>query len=103
MDLIGRRARGLSLLALATISVFNCAPQENPAPTASEQQLILARVRRESLRYQRELPNLICTQLTTRSMDESGTGKHWKQVDQLEVEDDYVGPFVNHKLLMMND
>ena len=102
MDLIGRRARGLSLLALATISVFNCAPQENPAPTASEQQLILARVRRESLRYQRELPNLICTQLTTRSMDESGTGKHWKQVDRLEVEDDYVGPFVNHKLLMMN-
>jgi hypothetical protein len=35
-------------------------------------------------------------------VDETGTGRRWKLNDQLEVEDDYVGSFVNHKLLMLN-
>jgi hypothetical protein len=73
-----------------------------PPPTSDEQRVILARVSRESLRYQRELPNLVCTQLTVRSVDQTGTGKHWKQRDRLEVEDAYVDPFLNHKLLMFN-
>jgi hypothetical protein len=91
-------------LLLATMTLYGAAPQDlaSPPPTAEEQRLILARVSRESLRYQRELPDLICTQLTNRSVDDSGTGKHWKGRDRLEVEDDYVGRFVNHKLLMMN-
>ena len=91
------------LAFLAALALYGAAPQERrPAPSADEQRMILARVSRESLRYQRELPDLICTQLTTRTIDETGTGKHWKQRDRLEVEDDYVGRFVNHKLLMMN-
>jgi hypothetical protein len=95
-------------LLLATMTVYGalyCAAAQDataPPPTAEQQRLILARVSRESLRYQRELPDLICTQLTNRSVDETGTGKHWKRRDRLEVEDDYVGRFVNHKLLMMN-
>ncbi|HEY4362652.1 MAG TPA: hypothetical protein VGN17_16915 [Bryobacteraceae bacterium] len=93
----------LGLLVLAPLAVCAAAPQvSQPAPTPDEQRMILARVSRESLRYQRELPDLICTQLTRRTLDESGTGKHWKQRDRLEVEDDYVGRFVNHKLLMIN-
>jgi hypothetical protein len=109
MDLIGRSVRGRQVLVLLAASALCGGAQESPPavpadppPTSNEQQLILARVGRESLRYQRELPNLICTQLTTRSMDDSGTGKHWRLSDRLEVEDDYVGPFVNHKLLAMN-
>jgi hypothetical protein len=91
-------------LLLAMLTLCGAAPQDTagPPPTAEQQRLILARVSRESLRYQRELPDLICTQLTDRSVDETGTGKHWKRRDRLEVEDDYVGRFVNHKLLMMN-
>lgn len=102
MDLTQPGVRTLSVLVL--LAGANLFGQEisDPAPTAAEQQRILARVGRESLRYQRELPNLICTQMTTRSVDESGTGKHWKLSDRLEVEDDYVGPFVNHKLLVVN-
>jgi hypothetical protein len=71
-------------------------------PSPDEQRVILARVGLESLRYQRELPKLVCTQLTVRSVDQTGTGKHWKRRDRLEVEDTYVDPFLNHKLLMFN-
>jgi hypothetical protein len=102
MDLTQPRVRALSALVLLAASALSAQGIEDPPPTANEQQLILARVGRESIRYQRELPNLICTQLTTRSVDESGTGKHWKQSDKIEVEDDYVGQFVNHKLLVIN-
>jgi hypothetical protein len=77
--------------------------QQNPAPpSANDQRVLLARVRQEALRYQRELPDFICTQLTTRSIDESGTGKHWKRRDSLEVEDVYVSGFVNHKLIQLD-
>ena len=71
-------------------------------PTLDQQQRLLANVRAESVRYQRDFPNLICTQLTRRSIDESGTGKSWKLQDVIEVEDNYVGAFVNHKLLMID-
>jgi len=59
-------------------------------------------VRQEALRYQRELPDFLCTQLTTRSVDATATGKHWKQRDTLEVEDVYISGFVNHKLILLN-
>jgi hypothetical protein len=106
MDFAGARLYVCVLLASSVTPALCAAAQDTtpapPAPAQAEQRLVLARVGRESLRYQRELPNLICTQLTKRNVDETGTGKSWKRNDQLEVEDDYVGPFVNHKLLMLN-
>jgi hypothetical protein len=104
MDFTQPGLRALPVLVWLATVTFTGSAQEisDPVPTVAEQQRILARVGRESLRYQRELPNLICTQLTTRSVDESGTGKHWKESDRIEVEDDYVGQFVNHKLLVVN-
>lgn len=72
-------------------------------PGTSQQMVLLARVRREALRYQRDLPDFICLQLTTRSVDETGTGQHWKREDRFEVEDSYVERFVNHKLIMLNN
>jgi len=84
------------------------APGTNPPaialgpPSPDDQSMLLARVGREALRYQRELPEFLCTQLTTRAVDETGTGKHWKRRDTLEVEDVYVSGFVNHKLIQWN-
>lgn len=99
----------LCLLLIASVSAQEnqapggSAPQSQPAPPSpNDQRVLLARVRQEALRYQRELPDFLCTQLTTRSVDETGTGKHWKQRDTLEVEDVYVSGFVNHKLILMN-
>src|SRR5580698_10109829 len=108
MDFIGARLdvcvllASAALLLPATVAAAQDSTMELPAPTPAEQRMVLTRVGFESLRYQRELPNLICTQLTTRSVDETGSGKSWKLSDKLEVEDDYVGPFVNHKLLVLN-
>jgi hypothetical protein len=79
------------------------APAAAPAPLSpADQAALLARVRREALRYQRELPDFLCTQLTARSVDDSGTGKHWKKREMLEVEDVYIGGFVNHKLIQLD-
>lgn len=107
MEYGARCVRGcLALFFLA--GGFHAAAQEEPSasfrppPTPDEQRIVLARVSRESLRYQRELPNLVSTLLTVRSLDQTGTGKHWKRRDRLEVEDAYVDPFLNHKLLMFN-
>ena len=78
-------------------------PPSAPAPPSpNDQRILLARVRLEALRYQRQLPDFLCTQLTTRAVDETGTGKHWKRRDTLEVEDVYVSTFVNHKLILLN-
>jgi hypothetical protein len=78
-------------------------PSGTPAPPdANDQRVLLLRVRQEALRYQRELPDFICTQLTTREIDDSASGKHWKRRDSLEVEDVYVSGFVNHKLIQLN-
>lgn len=71
-------------------------------PDARGQRVLLGRVRLEALRYQRELPDFICDQLTTRFLDPTGTGKHWKLRDKLQVQDVYVAGFVNHKLIAVN-
>lgn len=90
------------LLMAASASAQQNPPPTAPPPSASDQRVLLARVRQEALRYQRELPDFLCTQLTTREIDASGTGKHWKRRDTLEVEDVYVSGFVNHKLILLN-
>jgi hypothetical protein len=77
-------------------------PSGSAPPSPNNQRILLARVRQEALRYQRELPDFLCTQLTTRAVDDTGTGKHWKRRDTLEVEDVYVSGFVNHKLILLN-
>jgi hypothetical protein len=80
----------------------NQAPSSATPPSPDDQRTLLTRVGREAIRYQRELPDFLCTQLTARAIDPTATGKHWKQQDTLEVEDVYVSGFVNHKLIRLN-
>jgi hypothetical protein len=105
MRLVETSARGVCLFFVMAAAL--CAQQAfapiATQPSATEQAALLARVRREALRYQRELPDFICLQLTNRSVDETGTGRHWKREDRFEVEDSYVERFVNHKLIMLNN
>lgn len=101
MQHVDAPVRGLCIFLL--LAATQAAAPQNPAPpTPSAQSVLLARVRREALRYQRDLPDFICLQLTTRSVDETGTGQHYKREDKFEVEDSYVDRFVNHKLIMLN-
>jgi hypothetical protein len=95
----------LATLAAAQFPGGQRATVPSPAVNASDladRLVLLRRVRLESFRYQRELPDFIYDLQTTRTVDASGTGKHWKQRDELQVEDVCLSGFVNHKLIAVN-
>ncbi len=59
-------------------------------------------MREAALTYADRLQDFICTQITTRSADKSGTGKHWKLLEVQEVELSYVAHKENYVLLKVN-
>jgi hypothetical protein len=97
---VGVLGAAFALGQASGVQIVPTPPAEGP--NARDQRVLLGRVRLEALRYQRELPDFICDQLTTRSIDDSGSGKHWKLRDKLQVQDVYVGGFVNHILIAVN-
>jgi len=64
---------------------------------------MLARITEHSLHSQDQLPDFICTQLTTRSEDKSGKGTRFKKVDSLEVEFSFIGRKPRWNLLKVNE
>lgn len=85
--------------AAALLAVFFVAAS---AFAQSDADLTIGQLRYRALAMQRDLKDFNCLQLTTRSSDSTGSGEHWKRTDIIEVEDNYVGRFVNHKLVMRN-
>jgi hypothetical protein len=56
-----------------------------PAPPSSvEQESILDEIRANAINYSNNLPNFLCTQVTRRSADPTGTGEHWRQLDTIQ-------------------
>jgi hypothetical protein len=53
-----------------------------PAPTPEELQALLASARQRAFDYTDSLPNLICVEVTDRSVDPAGTGK-WRHKDSI--------------------
>jgi hypothetical protein len=49
-----------------------------------EQGEILDQIRANALNYSNNLPNFLCTQVTHRNIDPTGTGNHWRQVDTIQ-------------------
>jgi hypothetical protein len=88
------------LCAAALVAASLCAQSERP-PDANERDSMLARITEHSLHSQDQLPDFICTQLTTRSEDRNGKG--WKKVDTLEVEFSFIGKQPRWKLLKVNE
>ena len=58
--------------------------QTDAPPDATQQQALLAKIQQSAMRFRGQLPDFICTKLTDRWEDGSGTGKRWKQRDSLE-------------------
>jgi hypothetical protein len=87
----------------ATLSAVPlCAQSERP-PDTNQQESMLARITEHSLHSQDQLPDFICTQLTTRSEDRSGKGNRWKKLDSLEVEFSFIGRRPRWNLLKVNE
>jgi len=88
-------------LAAIWLALPLCAQKERP-PDANAQESMLARITEHSLHSQDQLPDFICTQLTTRSEDKD-KGNRWKKVDTLEVEFSFIGKQPRWKLLKVNE
>jgi hypothetical protein len=60
--------------------------QPNPAtpPDTDSQAKIIAALTSRALQYEGHLPDFVCTKVTTRSTDSTGSGDHLKQRDVLE-------------------
>ncbi|HYW47276.1 MAG TPA: hypothetical protein VE959_30695 [Bryobacteraceae bacterium] len=70
--------------------------------TVASPQAILTRVIETTRAYDSRLPDFVCTQLTRRSSDKSGTGSHWKEQDSYEDEVTYFGRRESYRLVKFN-
>ena len=59
-------------------------PPPIPPPDSIEQKAILSEIQENALSYTRGLPNYICTQVTRRNVDSTGTGEHWRLADTIQ-------------------
>jgi hypothetical protein len=94
--------RTIMCLAATWLTLPLWAQSERP-PDPNALESMLARITEHSLHSQDQLPDFICTQLTTRSEDRSGKGSRWKKVDSLEVEFSFIGRRPRWKLLKVNE
>ena len=78
------------------------APAAIPPPEPAELQQILAAVREHALNYTQSLPNYICTQVTQRHVDPTGT-ENWRVADTIMEQLSFVDQKENYKVVMIND
>lgn len=79
-----------------------CAYAQSLAPSPADQQALIARMREAAVNYGERLQNFSCTQYTERSTDNGSNGKHWKHIDTLEHQVDYVDHHERYRLLSIN-
>jgi hypothetical protein len=81
-------------------------PQETPAqpppPSDEEQKKIIEAARDYALNYTKGLPNYLCTQVTRRFVDPTGT-ESWIGQDTLTARLSYVDKHENYKLVLVNN
>src|ERR1700683_4627758 len=91
----------LRALPLVFALVLSASGQVSAADDAG-QMAIIARMRDAAVNYADRLQDFLCTQLTTRSVDTSGSGKRWKVLENQELELGYVAHKEHYRLLKVN-
>jgi hypothetical protein len=91
----------LRVLPLAFALVLSLSGQGSE-PDAAGQKAMIARMRDAAVNYADRLQDFLCTQLTTRSVDTSGSGKHWKVLETQELELGYIAHKEHYRLLKVN-
>src|SRR6266481_5813868 len=89
--------RYLIVLAVVAATAYSQAD-----PSDAEQKKIFADVAAKALEYNRSLPNFICTQVTRRNVDPTGTGQRWKLIDTINEELSYSDQKENYKVVAVN-
>lgn len=87
---------------LVSIVFFAHALGAATQPDDAEQKAIIARMREAALNYANRLQDFLCTQIMTRTVDHSGTGKHWKLLETQELELGYIGHKEHYRLVKVN-
>ncbi len=78
------------------------APPPPPPPSSVEQESILEEIRQNAINYSNNLPNFLCTQVTHRSADPSGSGDHWKQIDTIQEQLSFFDHHEKYVVTMVN-
>jgi hypothetical protein len=78
------------------------APAQPPPPSEAEQKKIIEAAREYALNYTKGLPNYLCTQVTRRYIDPTGT-ESWIGQDTLTARLSYVDQHENYKLVLVNN
>jgi hypothetical protein len=96
----------LHKLAEASAALPAAAPKAPPAaippPEPAELNGILAAIRQNALNYTQNLPNYICTQVTKRHVDPTGT-ESWRVSDTILEQLSFVDQKENYRVVMIND
>jgi hypothetical protein len=112
-ELQGLGAGPKTVLALRKLSdtTANLAPPPAPAPkpvpvvipppSSIEQKLILDEIKERALNYTENLPNFICTQVTRRHIDRSGT-ESWTLADTIQEQLTFFEHKETYKVSMVN-
>jgi hypothetical protein len=77
-------------------------PPQQPPPNSIERAAILDEIRANALNYSNNLPNFLCTQVTRRNTDTTGTGNHWRQVDTIQERLSFFDHKENYEVVMVN-
>jgi hypothetical protein len=76
--------------------------QVTVAPDEADRSKILDAVREYALNYSETLPNFICTQVTRRQVDPTGTGDHFREEDKLQEQLSYFEHHESYKIMAVN-
>jgi hypothetical protein len=96
---LAAESAGLPAAAASAAPARGDAP---PTPSPAEQQKILNAIRDTAMAYTENLPNYICTQVTERKYDPTGTGD-WHKQDTIQESLSYNDHQESYKVVMIND
>ena len=98
LNKLAAESAGLPLAPASSASKADAPPPPPPA----EQAKILNGIRAAALAYGENLPNYICTQVTERRVDPTGSGD-WRKQDTIQEQLSYNDHQENYKVVMIND
>ena len=113
-DLQGQGAGPRTVAALKALSEssasLSTAPPPPPKPvvvapappSAAEQKSALAEITNYALNYSQGLPNYICTQVTERNVDPTGSGDRWQLIDRVQEQLTYFDHKESYKVTMVS-
>lgn len=85
----------------ATAATADLPPSLPPAPAPAELKRLIAEVRENALHYTDSLPNYVCTQVTNRKVDPTGS-ESWRAVDQILERLTFFEQKESYKVMMVN-